>query len=343
MSTPNAFTVTCPSNSNMDKYPKNVGSDYTVALANPLNFSGQTLNDDTRWQVSMLSLHYTHNFFNFRETCVLRFVMQKPTELNTSEAASADCRTTDDDNIDWNDMMDDDPATSKALTEHTRGHEVRVVSSTPGVTAISSGTTELFGMIEVPKGYYASIPALCEDITSRFNKVFTPRYKLKLTVTRQRDGCLTFSLSNGGRISVFANRPYIAKVLGLPQTEIKGTKDDLRQLRDVVLQKLTLVGTQVPRLNNVHALYVYADIVEYQHVGDVMAPLIAYVDITKSLGERVGHICNPPVYLPVDRSYIDMIKIRITDEHGENVMFPDDVENVVVRLHFRKAKSFGLF
>ena len=39
MSTPNAFTVTCPSNSNMDKYPKNVGSDYTVALANPLNFS----------------------------------------------------------------------------------------------------------------------------------------------------------------------------------------------------------------------------------------------------------------------------------------------------------------
>ena len=49
------------------------------------------------------------------------------------------------------------------------------------------------------------------------------------------------------------------------------------------------------------------------------------------------------VYLPVDRLYIDMMKIRITPEHGENVMFPDDVENVVVRLHFRKAKSFGLF
>ena len=107
-----------------------------------------------------------------------------------------------------------------------------------------------------------------------------------------------------------------------------------------MLCKLANVGTRIPTLNTVHALYVYADIVEYQHVGDVMAPLIAYVDVTKSPGERVGHICNPPVYLPVDKSYIDTISIRITDEHGNDIVLSDDNENVVVRLHFRKAKSF---
>ena len=151
MSTPDAFTVTCSSNSNIDKYPKDVGSDYTIALANPLNFSGQTLNDDTRWHASTLSLHYTHNFFNFRETCVLRFVMQKPTDLATSETACADCRATDDDRIDWGDMTDDDPVTRKAIINHTRGQESRVVTDVHGGIAITSGTTELFEMVEVPR------------------------------------------------------------------------------------------------------------------------------------------------------------------------------------------------
>ena len=91
------------------------------------------------------------------------------------------------------------------------------------------------------------------------------------------------------------------------------------------------------------SVYVYGDIVESQHVGDTMAPLLAYVDVDKSLGERVGHVCNPLVYLPVCRTYIDSISIRICDENGNKVPFPDDVENVVVRLLFRRQKQPSLF
>ena len=75
MSINNGFAVTLPSNSNMDKHPSNTGSLYSVALASPLNFSGQTLNDDTRWQVATLRLHYTHNFNNFREEGFLHYVV----------------------------------------------------------------------------------------------------------------------------------------------------------------------------------------------------------------------------------------------------------------------------
>ena len=144
-------------------------------------------------------------------------------------------------------------------------------------------------------------------------------------------------------MTIFADKTYISNVLGLQSTEFKTTKDERRGIREVIQQNLTLVGTQIPRLNTVDALYVYADIVEYQRVGNVMAPLIAYVDVTDSPGERVGHICNPPIYLPVNKSYIDAIHIRITDEHGDDPMFPDDIENVVVRLHFRKTKTLACF
>ena len=124
---------------------------------------------------------------------------------------------------------------------------------------------------------------------------------------------------------MYSDSKYISNVLGLQATEMKSKKDDSNtRLRNVVLYKLANIGTRIPTLNTVHALYVYADIVEYQHVGDVMAPLIAYVDVTKSPGERVGHIRNPPVYLPVDKSYIDTISIRITDEHGNDIVLSDD-------------------
>jgi hypothetical protein len=82
---------------------------------------------------------------------------------------------------------------------------------------------------------------------------------------------------------------------------------------------------------------------EPQHVDDTMAPLIGYADVNGKPGDRISHTCNPPVYLPVAKSYIDAIRVRITDEHDQNIMFPDLLENLVVRLHFRKAKSVDPF
>jgi hypothetical protein len=74
-----------------------------------------------------------------------------------------------------------------------------------------------------------------------------------------------------------------------------------------------------------------------------MVPLVGYVDINGKPGDRAAPTCNPLVYLPVAKSYIDAIRVRINDERGENVMFPDLSENAVSRLHFRKAKTVSFF
>jgi hypothetical protein len=83
--------------------------------------------------------------------------------------------------------------------------------------------------------------------------------------------------------------------------------------------------------------------VDPQHVGNVMALLTGYVDVNEKPGDRICHTCNPPVYLPVAKFYIDAIRAGITDKHGDNVMFPDLMQNVVLRLHFRKAKAVSVF
>ena len=128
----------------MTKYPKNVGSNYTVGLANPLKFSGQSLNEDIRWQVSMLSLHYTQNICNFREASILRIIIDKPADVDASETASAGSRDADDATLDWSAVSVSAPASFWAVREHRRATTVG-----EGIAAKSSPT--LFGEIRSTK------------------------------------------------------------------------------------------------------------------------------------------------------------------------------------------------
>jgi hypothetical protein len=130
----------------------------------------------------------------------------------------------------------------------------------------------------------------------------------------------------------------MSKILGLKGTLVSPpssrSADD-----EIEVHSLATVGTEKPSLKAVHALHVHADIVDPQHVGDAMVPLVGYVNMNGKPCDRICHTCNPPIYLLVDKSYISATRVRITDEHGENVTFPDNAENIVLRLHFRKAKS----
>jgi hypothetical protein len=90
-------------------------------------------------------------------------------------------------------------------------------------------------------------------------------------------------------------------ILGLTCTELGHDKVNSRTERSAVMYGVATVGTDRPRMNNVHALHVYADVVEPQHVGDVMSPLIGYVNVNGKPGDRICHTCDPPIYLPVGR------------------------------------------
>ena len=141
------------------------------------------------------------------------------------------------------------------------------------------------------------------------------------------------ALCNGGTVTIYADSRYIAQVLGL---SVEEEELPVRSLGNtIILYKADPRAVRAPILGSVQALYVYTDIIEYQHVGDKRAPLLAYVDVQKLPGERVTTLCNPPVYLPVCKSVINSITIQLCDERGEDVKFPADGDNVLVVLHFR--------
>ena len=82
------FTVTLPSNSNMNSHPTNRGNNYIVKLSSPLNFSGQTLNEDASWEVALTTMQYTNRFYDLRENCQLYLVL----ESYSATVINANCR-----------------------------------------------------------------------------------------------------------------------------------------------------------------------------------------------------------------------------------------------------------
>jgi hypothetical protein len=306
-----------------------VGSHYTVKLPKALNLSSGTLNEGaSRWQVAMMDCHYMHNFYNLRQGCTLRIIVAMPaaSEISMSEAASPACLVADH-KLRWfliSDMIDKQLLNTFHLIHSERG---RIMDVHRG----------LYGVVYVPAAYYSSISALLDHLTNEFNKLFEPRFNQSLSASVNDDGTILFSVSSGKQVAIFADTPYIANVLGLSTKELPLILWIDGKDVDIKLHRLNLVGALPPKLDRVHAVHIYGDIIEHQYVGNTMAPLLGYVDVPDTLGERVSHTCNPLVYLPVNRSIINTITIRIRDERGNDVTFPDDVSNVIVRLHFRES------
>lgn len=84
----------------------------------------------------------------------------------------------------------------------------------------------------------------------------------------------------------------------------------------------------------IRSLYVYTDIVKYQYVGDTLAPLLRNVVVppNNSLSTQTV-IFDSPHYLPVNKSVIETINIKITDEQGNNIKFRRGKS--IIKLHFR--------
>jgi hypothetical protein len=329
------FTVTLPSNSNMARCPQNVGSKYTVTLPCALSFAGESLNDESSWQVAVLSVHYTNNFYNFGEPCTLHILVDAPQsdDVDASVKTSPLCTVASATSTATNDLSAQDVSLIKyALAQGSLLYKPKA----------QAPREVLYGKVHIPAKHFSCATAVWEEIVQQFNSIFGPRYRRHLRASPKPNGTVTFTEASDKWFVIFAATKHIGKVLGMPVNEHTITVPDSPANRTVTMYKLDTVGTRTPKLDGVQALYVYGDLVDYQFVGDSMLPLLTLVDVEKSPGERVGHTCNPLIYLPVNKPFIDSISIRITDESGKEVPFPD-VENVVVRLHFRKVRQPFVF
>ena len=331
------FSYLCASEENVDMLSSNVGSNFTVKPARPLVFTGQSFNEDVTWEVGIQSLHYTNAFYNFNEACVLRVIVGKPPvgEVDEAEASAAGCVV-----CGFSQTPEGiDDVDAALLSAH------RIVSSVVRGNEIEFPLTELLiGRIHLPVRYYLNVSHLWEDVVEQFNRMFGPRYKLQLQVALRANGGISLSLANGRMVTIYSDTCYLANLLGLPTTSIEvivagRTHGDSG--RTVKMQRLGLDGLCTPKLDGVQSLYIYCDIIQYQHVGKEMLPLLTHVGVEGSPRQRVNRYFDPIVYMPVSKSIVDSIALSIRDEHGNYVKFPIDAKNVI-RLLFRRSSRRGL-
>lgn len=89
--------------------------------------------------------------------------------------------------------------------------------------------------------------------------------------------------------------------------------------------------------DDLHALYVYCDVLECVPVGDTLAPLLRIVEVSGSRDEMVHIQFDQPRYIPIQKKCFDSIEIDIRDDTGDPVSF--DTGKLIVTLHFRRAKD----
>jgi hypothetical protein len=323
------FTVTLPSNSNMSSHPNNRGNNYVVKLSSPLNFSGQTLNEDAAWEVALTTVQYTNRFYDLRENCTLYTVL----EFNSAGAVNTNVEkpkgvtelavTFGDANItDMSDVEKRILKTFKAVGYKPKGGK--------------AVTSYAYGKVLLTAGDYKNPQLVVNNLIQNFNMLFGgARYLTNMGLAVDgATGRLTLRVDNAmAALYIFTESPSLVHVLGLPPKAIDN--------KEPAVYGLGLEGSKTPRFDAVHSLYVYSDIVKEQRVGDSMSPLFEIVPVKGVPGNRVHYCVNPLTYLPVNRDYIDSINIVIMDEYGNPVVFPDDVENVVCRLRFRRVRQRG--
>lgn len=85
----------------------------------------------------------------------------------------------------------------------------------------------------------------------------------------------------------------------------------------------------------IHALYVYCDLLQFTHVGNIKAPLLRAVDSGGEDGEVVTRYYERPRYIPIQKKSFDTIQIIIRDDLGEKILFESG--KVLLTLHFRRV------
>ena len=127
---------------------------------------------------------------------------------------------------------------------------------------------------------------------------------------------------------------YFPAALGI----ILGLTPEQNPMCNKTNDKLTVKGDLSCNLQTaIHALYVYCDLLQFTHVGNIRAPLLRVVDSGGAAGDVVTRYYERPRYIPIQKKSFDTVQIIIRDDLGEKILFESG--KVLLILHFRRIQN----
>ena len=191
--------------------------------------------------------------------------------------------------------------------------------------------------IEIPPGYYDSLPELMEKVRSSYTKNKEGEFELK--------GLKMIYNKTTRRVHVIADKMrYMANDYQVTSSVTITLKDDVA--RALGLQNGTKISTgesivsEFPATvtGGFHQMYVYTDIIPPQPHPDGNVSILRTIAIDgKPNQEYLSKRFQNVYYMPLSRDIISTISFAILDETGKRVGF--NFGKVLLVLHFRKKRA----
>lgn len=195
---------------------------------------------------------------------------------------------------------------------------------------IACGRNRITGTLplRVPAAYYSTPEELNESVLNTVLRTTSVHQKFKLIAkfdnARKR---VNFERENIDWFNIIATNPEIFKALGLEYEEFE----------NIFIFDMSATRVQPIKLKKLELMYIYTDIIQWQQVGDIEAPLLGTVPVQGKLGDQLFWAFSPPYYIPLNQHKIDTIEIKIRDDYGEPIPFGSD-SKIVCQLHFRRRR-----
>jgi hypothetical protein len=293
----------------MGEHPENRPDDYTVVLGSKV-----TLNGD--WEAALLNIHYPHNWFDFREKSIVHWIYtHNRLTLNDNQIAAS------------------------VKVSYDTHFKACAVSLEPGFANYPRGF--LNTSVVLWPNHYSTV----QEIGDRMCKLIEDGIrqsdlKVNLKVLFQYDSETRTGTvyTTVGSLFLFTESTYAGDILGLNSIEIATPRTD--PVATIEVPKLYMLsGTKQSTFSKLDSIYVYTDIVEFQHVGDELTPLLGIVPVQKRTQESQFFTFNPPLYLPVSKKEFTQVNIKLKTTRGKPLPFPQYTAGVACTLRFRKRKN----
>lgn len=171
--------------------------------------------------------------------------------------------------------------------------------------------------VRIQPGYYDSMETLISAINAKMKARLTDKITLTFDKISEK---VYVSVKNGYRL-VLENQ--LSQILGFGGV-------------DVIISE-SKSSPYVCDLNaGVECLYVYADILDYQFVGDTKARLLKVIPVVGKYGDIIYNSFDVPTYYPVGTKEFQDVTINIRSSANKKIQFSKG--RVVVNLHFRKRQ-----
>ena len=179
----------------------------------------------------------------------------------------------------------------------------------------------------LPASNYEGVKGLCETICYHFNekfKVLKPPVKLEYMLD---NGRVKFNCDTA-KVWFVSTTPYLFQRLAL--TPVERIVDG----RTLYLLPHNVIGLKKAYLDEIHSIFVYSDIIDYQIVGNSKAMLLGVFPTKGAHGEQQSWQFNPLQYITVKMRTMQSIQLKLCTPTGNLVPFQSG--DTLCRLHFKR-------